>query len=195
MGITKLSPTGLIVPDENEPVRNFVLTNEFNQNSLDMLIGSTQLQSYAPTFSSISGTTAPNIGDTGTVTGVWIPVFGMIYGYVLIHWSGSGIDPGSGNNYFIISLPVAVHPDLVEFIHSGSSWSSRSPAVGSAFLRDNSSLSVNSQTATVQLYDNLNVALITERGNSHRPVVHDDPFTWADGDRISCSFRYRGVDV
>jgi hypothetical protein len=195
MGITEINPTGFIVPDEHENVRNWTFTNQLNQDLLDRLIGNPDLQAYAAVLGSVQGTTPPNIGDAGSVSGLWIKIFGIVYAYVLVQFGGAGIDPGSGNNYFTISLPVAAHPELVELLHPGeSSWASRSPAIGSAFLRDSSAVSTNAQTALVQLRTAQTAVLITERSITSRVVDGENPFVWNTNDRISAFMEYRGVD-
>lgn len=187
-----LEPAGFIVPDVKRFVRSWVQTNERNQDRLDSYLGNQTLQTYTPTLSSVSGTTAPNPGDDAEFDGWWFEFYGIVYAWARIIWDGANLDPGEGSNWFTVSLPVAVHASLLDLIPATSPNSTaRSPNIGEGGLRDNSSVGTNTQTCSVQLNSETAVLLNTEHNNSQRAVRHDTPFTWAAGDRITILARYR----
>lgn len=189
----QLSPTDFIIPDEKRFVRSWVQTNENNQDLLDGYLGTQTLQTYTPVFDSVSGSDSPFPGDTAEIEGWWVQFYGIVYAWARVIWGGPNIDPGSGNNWFTFSLPVAVDPLLQDMqFPTGPNNTSRNPCIGEGVLRDDSDLS-SSQTCAVQLNSASTVMLLTEHGMDQRAVRHNVPWTWADGDRISVLARYKGV--
>lgn len=189
---TQVDPVGFLVPDEKRFVRSWVQTNELNQDTLDSLLGNQILQSYTPIFSSVDGTTPPNPGDSATVEGLWFEFYGLVYAYAKVTWGGANLDPGSGNNWFTFTLPVAANPDLADLINPGSPDSAaRSPCIGEGAMRDDTSVGTNSQNCTVMLNSSTTVMFLTEQDNAQRAVNHETPFTWAADDLLSIGVRYR----
>lgn len=175
--------------DEATLVRNFPDVYGINLDDIDNHIGTTGPFSYNPTFGAVPGTAQPNIGDAGTSTGIWYRMLDMVAVYGLVLWSGSGIDPGSGNNWFTVTLPVAAL-DLDVSIATGAG-----ACIGQAHCRDDSAISAGSQTGTVQLHTTTTAIFNTEQGPTERAFRHDIPFTWATGDRITWSAFYRAAVI
>lgn len=175
--------------DEEVLVRNFPAVHGINMDELDRWIGTVGPTSYNPVFGAVAGEAQPNIGDTGSSTGLWYRLLDMVFVYGIVVWGGSGIDPGSGSNWFTVTLPVAAL-DLDVSVSTGAG-----ACVGQAHVRDNSAIAAGSQTATVQLNTTTTAIFNTETGVSQRAFRHDIPIVWADGDRIVWSAFYRAATV
>lgn len=136
---------------------------------------------YTPEL--FASSTDPNLGADGSISGHWHRNGHLITAWIYILFSGTGLSPGSG--IYEITLPF----DADTSIMTATSSFGRSSTLGSANLRDNSSVS-GSTIGSTMLSDVDRFRIGNEAGGTNRNVADDEPFTWAEGDSISAMCIY-----
>jgi hypothetical protein len=176
----------LISPITSDPVRNWVAMNNNNCDEIDAVIGPNTVQSYVPGFMG-TGSTQPNLGNTGTITGVFYVQFETVFTWGFFRFGGSGINMGNGS--FNITLPFICDASMQEDPDSG-----HGAIIGNAVCRDESS-TANRQTCVVQLTGGNVVIFDLQAGGASSRAAGGAgggrPFAWADGDAIHWAASYK----
>lgn len=145
----------------------------------DKLYALSYADTYVPALTAT--TTDPNLGADGTAVGAYHRNGLFVTGWAQFLFSGSGLDAGSGP--YIISLPLDADVSIMQATEAAGAAS----ILGGGFIRDDST-NLQSELVQVQLIT-ANVVRL-RRHNATTAVTSSDPFTWAEGDRISINFSY-----
>jgi hypothetical protein len=182
MGTTVTTNLGLIKPDIGESIKENLPTfagwasqNEDNCDVLDSLFRA-ESASYAPTW---TATTAnPTLGAGGFIVGNYIRLYPrMVIGYFRLFTGGAGFAVGTGN--YLISLPVAVDPDLLTF--------NQSPGIGKALFQDNSAVATSSNFTALIHTTGTEIFFRSSGGIAWTAAT---PVVPAQNDRVSGYFMY-----
>lgn len=139
---------------------------------------------YTPVFKTAAGTWNP--GSTGEIKGWFAVLQDFCFAWAELVFGGTGIStPGTSTQALRVVLP------LNAIDHSLNAISGFGTIVGTAATRDNSSVN-NSSTSVVQLVSATEVSVIDNTGLTGfwSSTV---PQTWASGDAIRLSMKYRCV--
>jgi len=162
--------------------------NRFTKDMFDWLLSHREPQVYTPQL--IASTLNPNLGSTGTATGLYWrdPITGWVHGHFLIAFGGAGVSAGEGT--YIISLPTPARG----FQFGGSA--ARSDIWGMWTARDQSTTTLNSRqglivrSSTTSGPGGVGQVILSLLDGSTTFVNHAAPFAWADGDTIAGTFSY-----
>lgn len=188
---TELTPRlNLIMPDENELMRDFVAQQGSNLDTMDRF-REEAFNSYTVELRDQNGTLVP-LGTDPNIEGFWKRVWGdwiWFKGRILF-----GVGGGGGTGAWRINLPVAAETGVLMNANMG-----RTSIWGSAVSRDNDSGSGQLIHAhNVIMGDSMArdfVIFSNMRVSGSRFVAGSFPFTFTASDRLSWYGIYRGVPV
>jgi len=140
---------------------------------------------YTPTFRTAAGTWNP--GSTGTIKGWFAVLQDLCFAWAELVFGGTGIStPGSSTQRLLVTLPLNITA------HQFNATPGFGNIVGVAMTRDASSF-LNSSTSVVQLVSVTEVSVIDNTGLTEGFWSSTVPQTWASGDAIRLSMKYRCV--
>lgn len=173
-------------PAPNAFMKDFPGTHGKNMDDLDAFANTCltthPLKSYTPVLGSPG--TPPTLGGAGFIRGFYYQIFDQIYAWGEFRFA-SGFT--TGNSGYTISLPVAANSLIGASTDIGSA-----PGIGNGLVMDASADSGRQQViAKLRTDMTLMFGVRMNSGASAREVRFDGPITWADGDGLSWSVRYK----
>lgn len=195
MAVTFTTNLALAKPDGTELAENWVNNTKLQEDNNLIIIDQADINlvSYTPVVG--AQTTAPNLGTTGSVSGEYMDVQGIIFGSFIITFGGTGITVGSGE--YGISLPFPVDGT---YYNSGSSFDNNPGSlhvIGEGYIFDSSAVATSGSVAldTITVagvsYVRLLTELFTAPAKTSRQFRDSMPFAVADSDRFIGSYVYK----
>jgi hypothetical protein len=194
MTVTFTPNIDLAKPDKDEDAKDWVLNSvDHSEDNNDKFNTAAQLPISTYTVTLKAETTNPNIGNTGTTFGRYTVIRGWVLGFFIIRINGTGITNGTG--IYGVNLPTNADSSFHSIATGLSVNAGDQHVVGEGFLRDVSSVTTSGtcamDLATHSSATHVRFLLESYVGKTSRLFNDGDPFSLADGDRLTGNFFYK----